>query len=75
MTNTHDMLRSLLESILATEPEEIDCDEFLARLAAFFEAGAGPEALTPEFRAVATHLKTCPNCREEFDALVRLHET
>ncbi|MDX1578631.1 MAG: hypothetical protein R3266_09100 [Gemmatimonadota bacterium] len=64
-------LRELLELVLATAPEEIDCDEFLHRVAAAFEGTGAGSDLPPELDAVSQHLDVCPECREEYDALVR----
>ena len=67
-------LRTLLRTVLATAPEEIDCDAFLERVAAFLEhAGSSPD-LPERFQAVAQHLQVCPECLEEFEALLRFHE-
>ena len=64
-------MEELLRVLLATEPTEIDCDEFLARVGAYLEA-LGPDDSPPaELRAVSQHLAVCAECREEFDALVR----
>lgn len=64
-------IRKLLRSLLATEPVEIDCDEVLTRIGAFLEARRGEATLPPELGAVAQHLEVCPECKEEFEALLR----
>ncbi len=74
MNDATDRFETLLRHVLATEPEEIDCDEFLSRVAAFLESREDAADLPPEFRAVAQHLEVCPECRDEFDALVQLYE-
>jgi hypothetical protein len=60
--------------VQATEPFEIDCDEFLARVAPFLELVAADRDIPLELRHVAQHLAVCPQCKEEFDALLRAHE-
>jgi hypothetical protein len=67
-------LLELLRAVMATAPEEIDCEEFLDRVGAFLEA-LGPDGWVPaELRAVSQHLEVCPECKEEFDALLKLHQ-
>ena len=71
MTPSGEQLQTLLELVLATEPDELDCDEMLHRVAALLEARGEGADLTPELAAVSQHLSLCPECREEFDALLR----
>ena len=71
MNELNDQLQTLLRLVLATEPDEIDCDEFLKRIAGVFEAIDRNADPPPELAAVSQHLDVCPECREEFDALVR----
>jgi hypothetical protein len=67
-------LLELLRVVLATAPEEIDCEEFLDRVGSFLEA-LGPDGRVPaDLRAVSQHLEVCPECKEEFDALLKLHQ-
>lgn len=74
MKPTREQLRELLRVIQATRPQEIDCQEFLARVAAFLEAREPGKPLPPELAAVAQHLEVCLECSEEFDALVAAHQ-
>jgi predicted anti-sigma-YlaC factor YlaD len=64
-------MRELLRVVLATDPLEIDCDQFLARVAGYLESLAPDERPSAEMRAVSQHLAVCAECREEFDALTR----
>ena len=73
MKPTREQLRELLRSVSATQQEEIDCDEFLARVGALLERRGGPDDLPRELQRAVQHLDVCPECREEFDALVELH--
>lgn len=68
-------LRDLLRVIQATEPSEINCDEFLARAAPFLEAFRAGQDIPDELRQVAQHLSVCPECKEEFDAALRALES
>ncbi len=73
MTPTREQLRELLRLVAATEPEEINCEEFLARVGAYLEGLELESKPPPEFGQVSQHLEICTECREEFDALVDLH--
>jgi hypothetical protein len=71
MKLTHEEMRELLRVVLATDPVEIDCDVFLARVAAFLESLDPDDTMPAELKAVSQHLAVCAECREEFDALLR----
>jgi hypothetical protein len=73
MQSTRNRLRELLRAVQATEPDELDCDEFLARAAPLLDAIAADRALSRELRPVAQHLRVCPECKEEFEMLLRAH--
>ncbi len=67
------LLQELLRVVAATEPSEIDCDEFLARVSAYLEyVDIGGETAV-DLRIVRQHLEICGECQEEFEALVALH--
>lgn len=71
-TPTEQQLAALLESLADTHEREIDCDTFLARVAAFVEhVGAGQE-IGEAFLAEAQHIRICADCREEFEALLAM---
>jgi len=70
MRPTRDELRELLRLVAATAPRELDCDEFLARVGSLLEAWRG--GVPDELRDVAQHLEVCPECLEEFEALLAL---
>ncbi len=74
MTSPADRLETLLRLTLATEPKEIDCDELLARVSGYLESLKADAERPPELGAVAQHLAVCPECREEFEALLRAYE-
>ena len=73
MRPTRAQLEDLLRAVAVTAPEEIDCDEFLARVGAYLEGLERTGGHPPELEQVSHHLKVCPECREEFEALVALH--
>ena len=69
MTFERDDLQKLLQLVDITSPAEIDCDEFLCRVAGFLERLGPDGAPPPGFEAVVHHLRICPECLEEFEAL------
>ncbi len=73
MKPTQEQLRELLRLVTATEPEEIDCEEFLDRVGAYLEGLELGSKPPPEFGQVSQHLEICRDCREELDALVELY--
>ncbi len=70
MNPNHEQLRELLRIIAATEPAEIDCNEFLNRVGSFLELSERGQKLPPEFDEISQHLTVCPECREEYETLV-----
>jgi hypothetical protein len=65
-------MQVMLHSLAMTEEHEISCDEVYAVLDQFAEAvnrGENPLIFMP---LVRQHLDMCPDCREEYDALLRM---
>lgn len=63
-------LLQLVEQILLMHEAEVDCltcGEQIDCLAELAAVGHDPKKLLP---AVVAHLECCPDCREEFEALV-----
>lgn len=74
MKLSRDRLLELLTLIEHTREHELDCDAFLERLPAYLDqADAAPAS--PELNAAHAellhHLRLCPECLEEFEALLR----
>lgn len=66
------VMQKLLQSLAMTEEHEISCDEVFAVLDQFVEAvrrGENPLIFMP---LVRQHLDMCPDCREEYEALLRM---
>jgi len=62
-------LKTLLRLVDVTEAEEIDCDELLARVGSYVE-GLGEDGTPPPgSEDVVQHLRVCPECLEELEAL------
>jgi hypothetical protein len=66
------MTLKMLESLAMTREPEISCDEVFAVLDQFTEAilrGENPLVFMP---LVRQHLDMCPDCREEYETLLRM---
>ena len=66
-------IRDLLRLLEATEPREIDCEEFLARVGAYLESLEPGAPVSSGFEEAAQHLRVCAECKEEWDALRRAY--
>ena len=67
---TDENLRVLAEVLRITRPDELTCDEWLDRVGAYAEAVAAGAAKPPGSELIDHHLEICPECREEFEALL-----
>lgn len=67
---TDDDLRALAGVLGMTRPDELTCDEWLDRVGAYAEAVAAGAAGPPGSELIEHHLAICPECKEEFDALL-----
>jgi hypothetical protein len=62
--------RELAKGIVTTRPDEVDCGECFERLDRFAEmikAGKSPTRAMP---LVQDHIERCPDCKQEFVALM-----
>ncbi len=66
------MMVKLLQSLAMTEEREISCDEVFAVLDQFVEAVRRGENVLLFMPLVRQHLDMCPDCREEYEALLRM---
>ena len=66
-----DDLRRLLRLLEFTAADEIDCDEFLARVAALIERLRPGEQAPAGAAEVLQHMRVCPECAEEVEAMLR----
>jgi len=71
MIPTDEQLTHLTRLLEATEHQEIDCAEMLNRVADYLKTRSERTALTNPLQQVARHLKVCPECHEEFVALIK----
>lgn len=70
MNLTREMFDFLAQSLAATRPEEIDCDEWLSRVGRLLDVMQRGEPVPSELEAVLHHIKLCPECDEELQMLV-----
>ena len=63
---------NIMQQLAATQPVELACDEVLRLMGACAEAVLRGEDHTHMVPLFAKHLDMCPDCREEFEALLRV---
>jgi hypothetical protein len=64
-------LKRFLSAVAITRDEEYTCDEAFRFFDELAEAAARGEDLDEYLPEVVHHLKQCPECREDFEALLR----
>ena len=75
MGQSEDVVRKLMEHIARTQQRELDCGEVFAVIDQYAEAIASGEDVQEEFALVVHHLDLCPDCLEEYEALLSIIET
>jgi len=63
-------LKRIVRSVLATRPDEIGCDDCFEQLDRFVELKLAGKNAAEAMPLVQDHLDRCPDCREEFEALL-----
>jgi hypothetical protein len=71
MRPTDEQLADLVRLLGATADQEIDCEQMLDRAAAYLKLLTERAAPNEYLRQVAQHLQVCPECHEEFVALIK----
>lgn len=66
------MMQILLRSLMMTEEHEISCDEVFTVLDQFTEAVLRGENVLLLMPLVRQHLDMCPDCRAEYETLLRM---
>ncbi len=64
----------LLQMVEKTQEEEYTCDDVYELLDQFAEMVARGEDASQIMPLVDQHIKMCPDCREEYEALLRILE-
>jgi hypothetical protein len=67
-----DLERRLIEIIARTQPDECTCEETYALIDQFTEALERGEDVSNLMPLVKSHLEICADCKEEFEALLRV---
>lgn len=67
-------MKMLLRSIAMTEEQELSCDEVYALVDQFAEIVKRGEDGSLLMPLVQKHLNMCPDCREEYEALLKMME-
>jgi hypothetical protein len=66
------LVKKMLQSLAMTEEHEISCDDVFAVLDEFVEAVTRGENVLLFMPLVRQHLDMCPDCREEYETLLRM---
>lgn len=69
-----DQMQGLLEMLVMTDEQEIACDDVFKALAEFAEMAQRGEDVAEMMPLVEKHLALCPDCREEYQALLAILE-
>jgi hypothetical protein len=62
--------RELARFLLATRPDEIGCDEWLAQIGEYADTVLAGRPIPVALAEVQRHMETCPECAEEFRAIL-----
>ena len=65
-----DSVKALVQATVNTQEVELGCDDCLAQVGAYAERQLAGQTLPEALRRVEEHLRGCPECREEYEALL-----
>jgi hypothetical protein len=65
-------MAKMIQALAKTEEHEISCDDVFAVLDEFVEAVRRGENVLLLMPLVRQHLDMCPDCREEYETLLRM---
>jgi len=74
MPMTTDQAEKMLRMIENTQEKELSCDEVFELLDIYAEMAERGEDVGEFFPLVEHHLEMCPDCREEYEAVMRILE-
>ena len=75
MNQSKDMMRKLIKQIALTQERDLDCGEVFAVLDQYTEAIIAGGDVQEQFALVIQHLELCPDCLEEYEALLSVLQT
>ena len=67
-----DKLKNMVRGVARTQEIEYSCEDVYQLLDEFTEAVAQGKDVATLMPLVQQHLEMCPDCREEFEALLRI---
>ena len=62
---------NLIDMIVITEDDNLDCDGCFEKITEFAEERLASRAVPDALKAVEVHLEQCVCCRDEFNALMK----
>ena len=69
---TRDQVGSIVQMLSITRDREFDCSECLQHVSEFAECQLANNPVNEVMESVENHLALCPECREEFEALLKI---
>ena len=69
MTLGDEEYRELARALLATRPNEIDCERWLDGVGMYLDLIEAGRPIPDSLRPLEAHLRLCPDCAEEYAAM------
>lgn len=69
-----EQVRGMMQRIRLTRDREFDCSECRQHVGEYIERPAGSQPAGETFARVEHHLALCPECREEYHALLKIFQ-
>jgi len=70
MPLSNEQIKSLLGLVANVESDSMDCDSCFGRVAEFAEINLKGAEIPEAFRDVEAHMRQCPCCKDEYEALL-----
>ncbi len=61
---------TLIRLVVSAQEDLLDCDRCFGKVAEFAESQLANQPVCEAMRAIETHMKCCPCCADEFQALL-----
>ncbi len=75
MGEAEKMLKGLLQALIHTHEDELDCQQVYEVVDVYAEIAARGEDVSEALPLVKHHLEMCKDCMEEYEALMRVLES
>ncbi len=72
---TREQVGSIVKMLGLTRDREFNCGECLQHVSEFAECQLEKKSVTEVIASVEHHLALCPECREEYEALMKILKT